>query len=116
MDVSRRLDIAEEDRRAHERVELARACKLHVPAIGRYVPGTTWNLSGGGALLEVDRPLDLRPGQRVSLGVAMKRRQAVLYSSEMFKAEVIRASGAGDRRTVLAVRFLEGPIEARQAA
>lgn len=99
------------DRRADHRVNLARACKLYLPAAGRYYPGSTWNVSSGGVLLELDRRAHVRPGQRLFVGIALKRRQAVLTHNEMIAAEVVRVMGTPDDRTVLAARFVEPGME-----
>ncbi len=96
----------ERERRAHPRTDLARPCKLYDPTRYKYLPGTTWNLSASGAFLEVDRPIAARPGDRLYLGIALKRRQGILPASEMLEARVIRTLQATDNRSVLAVRFI----------
>ncbi|MHC4083179.1 MAG: PilZ domain-containing protein [Planctomycetota bacterium] len=95
------------ERRAHARVNLARPCKLYLPNVGKYVAGSTWNLSAGGVLLQLDLPAGIALGDRLYVGIALKRRQAVLAASEMIEAEVIRVDRATDDRVDVAARFIE---------
>lgn len=97
--------MAESDRRADPRIQIARPCKVFVPKIDRYLAGTTWNLSASGALLEINRSEHLRPGDHLYVGIALKRRQAILRASEMFSAQVVRSFQTTRDRTALAVRF-----------
>ena len=68
----------ERERRAHERIWLARPCKVYDPALRRYLAGTTCNLSASGAFFQVNRKIDHHPGDRLYLGIALKRRQGIL--------------------------------------
>ncbi len=107
------------DRRGHKRVEMARACKLFVAKTGKYLSGITWNLSAAGALLEVKWPADLQPGDRLFLGIALKRRQAVVLANEMLDARIVRSLWITDDREVLGVQFVKSSADwaaARQAA
>ncbi len=111
----------ETDRRSHERTNLARPCKLFDPRSGKYIPGTVWNLSDGGALLEVNRPMRAEEGDSFYLGIAVKRRQGLLQRDEMFRARVVRSQQSSDGRFTLGVQFTdrligEGRVEIRQAA
>ncbi len=74
------------ERRATERLNLARPCKTYVPRIGKYLAGLTWNVSAGGALLQLDRPAPIEPGDRLFLGVALKGRQTIFCSTEMIES------------------------------
>ena len=67
-------------RRANDRLNLERPCKMYVPRIGRYLSGSTENLSSGGALLQLDMPAAIEPGDRLFVGVALKRRQPIFCS------------------------------------
>ncbi len=100
------------ERRANERLFLARPCKLYVPRIGRYVPGSTWNISSGGAMLQLDRSIPFEPGDQLFVGIALKRRQAVLPVGEMLQAGVVRVARTARDGTALAVRFLAAQHEA----
>ncbi len=104
------------DRRVTERVNLARPCKVYDPASGRYLSGTMWNISDGGAYLELHRRIELRPEQRLCIGVAMKRRQTLLRSTEMLWAEVVRSLSTTDDRTGVGLRFIGETAQARPAS
>jgi c-di-GMP-binding flagellar brake protein YcgR len=99
-----------EDRREHDRVPLSRPCKIYDERSGKYITGRTVNLSDGGALLELSRPLPLQAGQQLFLGVALTRRQTLLPANDMIVCEVVRSLRTTDNATALAVRF-SGPIE-----
>jgi hypothetical protein len=98
-----------EDRRLHARVEVDAPCKVFDPLSRKYIAGSTWNLSSGGAMLEVHRPMDLKPGDKLHVGFALKRRQAVLGAAEMLPCEVVRALRSTTQFTAVAVRFVNQP-------
>ena len=108
------------ERRATERLNLARPCKMYVPRIGRYLAGSTWNVSSGGVLLQLDRPAPIEPGDRLFVGVALKRRQPIFCSSEMLEAGVTRVLPTDNDSIAVAVRFIDTKLyiepEMRQAA
>ncbi len=108
------------ERRAHERIWLARPCKVYDPALRRYLPGTTRNLSVRGAFIQVNRTIDHHPGDRLYLGIALKRPQGILPAAEMNEVEVVWSRQVTDGRTGLAVRFLDeaqvSAVELRRAA
>ncbi len=109
------------DRRAHERTNLARPCKLFDPRSGKYLPGTVWNLSDGGALIEVNRPICPELGDPLYLGIALKRRQGILPRDDMFPARVIRSQRTVDGRSTLGIQFTDrftkaSPVPINQAA
>lgn len=95
------------ERREHDRINIARPCKVLEVTTGKYVLGATCNISPTGALIEVSRPMALRPGDRVYVGIAMKRRQVFLQSQDMIEAEVVRSATLGNQSTTLAIRFIE---------
>jgi hypothetical protein len=78
------------DRRQSPRIALRRPCKVFNPRSGRYASGSTCDVSTGGMLLRLDQPVHIEVGDRLYVGVAQKRRQALLRSSEMIEAEVVR--------------------------
>jgi c-di-GMP-binding flagellar brake protein YcgR len=98
------------ERREHERVSIARPCKLYDPRSGKYVPGTTANLSCGGAMIRSDRPLHLAAGDRLYVGIALKRSDSMLRRHDMSDSVVVRSLHTTDGHTALAVRFVD-PIE-----
>ncbi len=105
--------MVETDRRAHERTTLARPCKLFDPRSGTYVPGTVWNLSDGGAFIEVKRPICPELGDLLNLGIALKRRQGILLRDEMCAARVVRSQRTANGRSTLGIQFTDRFIEAR---
>ncbi len=108
------------ERRASQRQDLARPCKTYVPRIGRYLAGLTWNVSAGGALLQLDRPAPIEPGDRLLIGVALKRRQPIFCSSEMMEAGVVRVLPTDNDSIAVAIRFIGAKLDIepdlRQAA
>jgi hypothetical protein len=102
------------DRRRHVRVTVNQPCKVHDPRSGKYVGGQTQDMSGGGLLVELPRLVSLKPGDEVHVGVALKRRQALLRCNEMIKAYVTRAMHTVDDRTLLGLRFEQPQAEHEQ--
>jgi len=105
----------ETDRRSHKRTNLAQPCKLFDPKSGK------WNLSDGGALLEVTRPIRAEEGDSFYLGIAVKRRQGMLHRDEMFLARVVRSQESAEGRSTLGVQFADrfigsNSVEIKQAA
>ena len=99
--------MVDQERRIHERVNAERLCKLYVPRAGKYVSGLTWDLSPGGVLLHLDIATGISAGDRLYVGIAFKRRQAVLAADEMVEAEVVRVEHANGDRIAVAARFVE---------
>ncbi len=99
------------ERRIHRRLSMERPCKLYIPRVGRYLTGCTWNLSAGGVLVQLDQGAPLEPGDHLYVGVALKRRQAVLSATEMVEADVVRVVPTADDGVALALHFLEEPHE-----
>ena len=99
--------MVDRERRNHARLKLQRPCKLYLPHVGKYVAGSTWNLSSGGVLLQLGLPVGIAPGDRLYVGIALKRRQAVLTAGEMLEAEVIRVDRTTEERVDVAARFIE---------
>ena len=95
------------ERRTHARVKLQRPCKLYLPHVGKYVAGSTWNLSAGGVLLPRSLPAGMAPGDRLYVGIGLKRRQAVLTAGGMLEAQVIRVDRTTEERVDVAARFIE---------
>ena len=93
------------ERRESERLEICRPCKVYVPRMEKYFHGTTWNLSTGGAMIQLSRPLMLERGQRVYVGIASKRRDGLLKADEMIAADVLRSLKTPSDATAVALRF-----------
>jgi hypothetical protein len=99
-----------QERREHERAVVARPCKLYDPRSGKYVSGMTCNISSCGAMIRADRPMELREGDRLFVGIALRRSDSVLRRHEMAESVVLRALKSSDGCTALAVRFVD-PVE-----
>ncbi|MHC4710925.1 MAG: hypothetical protein ACYTA3_11050, partial [Planctomycetota bacterium] len=52
-------------------------------------------------------PAGIAPGDRLYVGIALKRRQAVLTAGEMLEAEVIRVDRTTEERVDVVARFIE---------
>lgn len=96
--------ITRKDRRQGRRHPISRPVKLRCLITGKYMVGQTYNISSSGALLEIDRPSLLINGQRLAVGVAWTRQQALLHEDDMAHATVIRSLGLG-RIQHVAVEF-----------
>jgi hypothetical protein len=99
--------MVDQERRTHERVNVERLCKLYLPRAGKYVSGLTWDLSSGGVLLHLDIATRVSAGDRLYVGIAFKRWQAVLAADEMIEAEVVRVDQAAGERIAVAARFVQ---------
>ena len=95
------------DRRESPRIALSRPCKVFNPRSGKYVSGSTCDISAGGMLLRLDRPLAVEGGDRLYVGIAPKRRQTLLKSAEMIQAEVVRTLASATGEMFVAVRFTD---------
>lgn len=93
-----------EERRQDARLPLSRPVKIQCQLTGRYLTGYTQNLSPGGAMMQIDHPSLLVPGQRVKIGIAHSRQDALLRGEQMHPATVVRSVGLGGMQTV-ALRF-----------
>jgi len=71
----------------------------------------TWNVSSGGALLQLDRPAPIEPGDRLFVGVALKRRQTIFSSSEMMEAGVVRVLPTDNDSIAVAIRFIDAELD-----
>jgi len=98
------------ERRENGRVDVARPCKVYVPRMEKYIHGVTWNISDGGVLIQLSRPITLEQNQRVYVGIASKRRDGLLRSNEMIQASVLRSFKTPSNSTAVALQFSE-PID-----
>jgi hypothetical protein len=103
------------DRRLDPRLPTHRPVKLQCLATGRYIPARTVDLSAGGALVGLDFPHHLLPGQKVRVGIAQNLSQAWLSSDGMAEGLVVRLAARG-RQQQIAVRFDQRHPEAIPAA
>lgn len=89
-----------QERRRDARLMLTRPVKVQCLHTGRYLPGRTTNLSTSGALIEIDNPSLLIPGQRVKVGIAQTKQDVILAADEMSEATVVRSMGHRGSQTV----------------
>ena len=83
------------ERRRVARFPVSRPVKLRCSDSGRYVAGVTNNISSSGALLEVQHPSLLVAGQRMQMGIAWTKGQAVIPTEKMTDCTVVRSVGIG---------------------
>lgn len=88
------------ERRRDARFAINRPVKLQCMQSGRFLTGSTHNLSASGALVEVNHPSLLVPGQRLRMGVAWTKQQSILHASTMLDVVVVRSFGLGDSQQV----------------
>ena len=101
------MTVIDGDRRRHVRVSVNQPCKIHDPRSGKYIAGQTQDMSSGGLLVELPRLMSLKPGDDVHVGVALKRRQALLRCNEMIRTVVTRVMHTVDDRTLLGLKFAQ---------
>ena len=94
------------ERRRDPRVQVLRPVKTRCAESGKFYAGRMRNVSAGGALLEIDHPSLMVPGQPIRLGVAWADRQVVLDAGDMIDATVVRSLGRGPTQHV-AVQFAQ---------
>ncbi len=97
--------MTEGERRQYPRIPLERPCKIHDPRTGKYHSGVTRDLSTHGLLIELPHLTSLQVGDRIHVGIAMKRRQALLQAANMINATVVRVMLTTDDRALLGVKF-----------
>ena len=104
------------ERRDWHRIPLTRPCKVYNPRTGKYIAGTTRDLSGGGLMMHLVRRPDAEPGDRLYVAVAQKRRQPLIRAEEMIEAEVVRSLSSTSGETGVALRFVHAPQDLLQPA
>jgi hypothetical protein len=92
------------ERRRAARIPHEQPCKVYQPRQRRFVAGTTRNLSMGGAMIELNQQIPLLPGERVQVGLGVRRTDGFLKLDEMVEAEVLRAV-TFDGRTTIALQY-----------
>lgn len=93
------------ERRNSPRLPVHRPVKLRCErAAGRYLTGQTRNVSQGGALVHVDSPVPLHPGQLLQVGLPVTDSPALLRKDELIQATVVRCDRQGNQQMV-AVQF-----------
>ena len=100
----------EQERRMQGRTEILRPCRLYDPRTGKYLHGTTCNLSLEGVQIRITRPCPLNPGDTLMVGIAMNEKTGLLRAKDMFEATVVRALGTPSGHTLVALRSSEASI------
>lgn len=100
------------ERRAFPRHRITRACKVFHPGTQKFLPARTTDVSAYGALLRVDSPRTLQPGEPLDIAVAWDG-ESILPHDRLMRAIVIR-QGPGrladaERSQTVAVRF-QAPV------
>ncbi len=73
-------------------------------AAGRYIPGTTHNVSDGGAMLKLEHPRMLTKGQKIQIGIVSNPMRGMLLTEDFVEATIVRSLGHGDTQHV-AIRY-----------
>lgn len=103
-----------DERRQHYRVPIAKPCKVFHPATRRYLPGRTTDVSAGGALLRVNAPRPLVPGDEIEMYIAWNNR-SLLTTSEQMRGRVTRTLFDGNEQ-IIAIEFAQAQVVETSAA
>lgn len=92
------------ERRRHERRDVIKPCKIYDPASRRFGPGTTQDLSAGGARVVVQwlRPLSVGDAVDVVVGWSSK---PLIPADAMARGRVARVDAVYGEVQVIAVEF-----------
>jgi hypothetical protein len=93
-----------QDKRRFRRTQVVRPCKIYHWPTGRYWPGTTRDVGVGGALITIDCPRPLRPGDTIEIAIAWSDR-ALLSASDQVEARITRVLPGEGNSQVIAVEF-----------
>lgn len=97
--------VANTERRREPRLAMNCAVKLFDPAARRYAAGITRNVSAGGALIELQRPISIPTGEAVGVVIDYTNRVGAVNQGDFSAATIARREfGAGQR--LVAVRFV----------
>jgi hypothetical protein len=102
------------DRRRHVRLDVDRPCKVVVPTARRALSARTSNVSVTGALLRVDSPRLLNPGETLRLAISWSNTPIVREDQLVF-ARVVRALGIQGEAQTVAVEFAQSNQQAVDA-
>jgi hypothetical protein len=100
------LTLTNADRRRHKRFSVARPGKLFRRSTQQFSPVITRNLSFSGALLEIESDRPFNTGELIELAVSF-RPQAVVPSTSLIKAIVVRTHRLDVGRQAVAVRYIQ---------
>lgn len=92
------------ERRRHPRLPVERSCKVFHHPSRTYLAASTCDLSEGGAMIRVDNPRTLRPGDEIEVMIAWSR-APVLQKSRAIAGSVVRVPGSFAKHQFIAVKF-----------
>lgn len=93
------------ERRRDPRIPANHPVKLKCEqTAGKYIPGTTQDVSDGGAMLTLQHPRLLTTGQKVQIGIVSSPMRGMLMTEDFVEATIVRSLGHGDTQHV-AVRY-----------
>ncbi|MEZ6189949.1 MAG: PilZ domain-containing protein [Phycisphaerales bacterium] len=93
------------ERRRDPRIPANHPVKLKCEqTAGKYIPGTTQDVSDGGAMLTLQHPRLLTTGQKVQIGIVNNPMRGMLMTEDFIEATIVRSLGHGDTQHV-AVRY-----------
>ena len=100
------------ERRRHQRVSCDQPVQVRCGVTGRYVLGHTVDISEGGCLLRLERPIAVQPGQSLRLSIAHRSLQSFLLGDDILDCRVVRRHGH-DFTQLLAVSFEDSLVLAQ---
>lgn len=103
------------NRRRHIRHKVDAPCKIIEAKSGRTIAGTTRDVSLSGLLVALRTPVELKPGDRIRIGVAW-RGQAVIDESTLSDARITRAFPIYDGQQTVAIERIAATASQRAAA
>lgn len=93
------------ERRRDPRIPANHPVKLKCEqTAGKYIPGTTHDVSDGGAMLMLHYSRRLATGQKVQIGIVSNPTRGMLLTEDFVEATIVRSLGHGDTQHV-AVRY-----------
>ncbi|MCA9291007.1 MAG: PilZ domain-containing protein [Phycisphaerales bacterium] len=102
------------ERRRDPRHTVMVPCKLYDPRSRKYTRALTCNISAGGIMIDLPYDRDLKPGDRIMVGVPSSPGEAVIAQADMRAGTVRSRLCAVGLDTVLGIEFderLAEPVE-----
>jgi len=103
------------DRRKHPRRPLERPAKLFMPKSGRFLAGSTRNLSVGGVLVVAEADARMEPGDAIHMTVAFGER-FIVPMSELVPGTIVRVDPCDDPSCVTLAIAYDSASETAMAA
>jgi len=92
------------ERRRHARLPVERPCKVFHHPSRTYLAASTCDLSESGAMIRVDNPRALNPGDEIDVLIAWST-APVLQKSRAITGSIVRVPGSFARHQFIAVKF-----------